>query len=129
MPRPSSRHPTELEWEILKIVWSDGAVSGRHVCDALNRTRELAYTSVLTVMNIMVKKGYLTRFKPKGTYLYKASIAERVAVGGLLKDLVARAFDGSASDAMLHLLQDADMDADELKRVRRLINEKVREQS
>lgn len=129
MARPSSRHPTELELEILKTVWSSGPSSGRQICDALAGTRRLAHTSVLTVMNIMVRKGYLRRTKPGSTYLYEARISEQATVRRMLGDLVQRAFDGSAAAVMLHLLETADMEPDELKAVRQLINRKVKEQS
>lgn len=129
MARPSSRHPTDLELEILKTVWRNGPSSGRQVSDALAGTRQLAHTSVLTVMNIMVKKGYLRRTKPGGTYLYEAIISEQATLRRMLGDLVERAFDGSAAAVMLHLLETADMDPDELKAVRQLISRKVKEKS
>jgi predicted transcriptional regulator len=89
-----------LELEILKTVWRDGPSSGRQICDALADSRPLAHTSVLTVMNIMVKKGYLRRTKPGGTYLYEATISEQATVRRMLGDLVDRAFDGSAAAIM-----------------------------
>ena len=54
MARPASQHPTELELEILKVIWRDGACTVRNVREALAPTRKLAHTSVITVMNIMV---------------------------------------------------------------------------
>ena len=129
MARPSSRHPTELELEILKVIWRDGPVSGRQVHDVLADTRQLAYTSVLTIMNIMVKKGYLQRTKPGGAYVYRARITEQTTVRRMLGDLVDRAFAGSAATVMLHLLETADMEPEELKAVRQLINRKVKEKS
>ena len=61
MARPASRHPTELELEILKVLWREGPLSGRQVRDALVPFRDLAYTSVMTVMNIMAgRPGALT---------------------------------------------------------------------
>ena len=56
MARPSSRYPTELELEILKILWQKGPLSVREVQEALDDFRKLAYTSVMTMLNIMSKK-------------------------------------------------------------------------
>ncbi len=57
MVRPTSKHPTELELEILKILWRAKPLTGRQVRDALAEFRELAYTSVMTVMGTMEDKG------------------------------------------------------------------------
>ncbi len=74
MARPASPHPTELELEILKILWRDGPAVVQHVRDALAPERKLAYSSVITIMNIMTDKGYLSRVKDGKGYRYKARI-------------------------------------------------------
>jgi predicted transcriptional regulator len=123
MARPTSKHPTELELEILKILWRDGPASVRQVRDALVGFRDLAYTSVMTVMTIMTKKGYLRRSKVDGGYVYRSRISEQVTTRRMLRDLVERVFGGSASAVMLNLLTTQDIDADELKRMRELIDQ------
>jgi BlaI family penicillinase repressor len=125
MARPASRHPTELELEILKILWRDGPSSVRHVREALTGFRDLAYTSVMTIMTIMTRKRYLRRSKAEGGYVYRARITQESTTGRMLRDLVNRAFDGSAAALMLNLLETNEIDAHELKRLRELINEKA----
>jgi len=127
MARPSSKHPTELELEILKILWRDGRCSVRQVREALAGTRRLAYTSVMTIMNIMVEKGYLRRRKTNGSYVYAPRITERVTTRRMLKDLIDRAFDGSAVAVMLNLIETTDIDADELAELRQLLHQKGKE--
>jgi len=129
MARPSSRHPTELELEILKILWRDGPAPVRHVRDALTQFRDLAYTSVMTIMNIMTKKGYLRRRKQGGRYVYRPKISERCVSQRMLSDLVDRVFDGSAVAVMLNLLDTADVDESELEQLREIIKRKIREES
>ena len=129
MARPPSRHPTELELEILKVLWRDGPATVRAVRDALADQRDLAYTSVMTIMNIMVNKGYLKRAKQNGSYVYTPRVSEKVTTRGMLGDLVDRAFEGSAMAVMLNLLETSDIDAEELKRLRTLISHKAREKS
>ena len=129
MARPTSRHPTELELEILKILWRDGPGSVREVRDPLAETRDLAYTSVMTVMNIMTDKGYLKRAKQGSSYVYRPQINEQATLRRMLGDLVDRAFDGSAVAAVLSLLETSDIDAEELKRLRALIGRKAKERS
>jgi len=129
MVRPSSRHPTELELEILKIIWREGPSSGRHVCEALVGYRQLAYTSVMTIMNIMVDKGYLRRTKRDGSYVYHARTTEKATRRRMLHDLVDRVFDGSATTVMVNLLENGEIGSEELNELRRLINRKAKEKS
>ena len=112
MARPASTHPTELEMEILKILWRDGPSHVRHVRDDLVGFRDLAYTSVMTIMTIMVEKGYLQRVKQDNYFVYRARITRESTTRGMLRDLVERAFDGSAAAAMVNLLETSDLDAE-----------------
>lgn len=128
MPRPASPHPTELELEILKILWREGALSGRQVRDALAVAgRELALTSVITILNIMAGKGYVRRAKRQGVFAYRPKVARQSTLGKMLRDLVDRAFAGSAAAAMLHLLETSDVSDEELHQLRQLIARKAKE--
>jgi BlaI family penicillinase repressor len=127
--RPASKYPTELELEILKILWRDGPASVRQVRDALLPFRDLAYTSVMTIMTIMGRKGYLKRRKGEGGYVYRAAISAESTTRGMLRDLVNRAFDGSAAALMVNLLETGDVDGQELARLRELINQKAQEKA
>src|SRR5688572_12485081 len=100
MARPASHHPTELELEILKVLWRDGPHPVRHVRDALataSPPRELAYTSVMTVLNIMAEKGYVRRTKDDagagagGSFTYHPKVTQNSTTARMLKDLVDRA--------------------------------------
>jgi len=126
MARPASQHPTDLELEILKVLWRDGPNPVRHVRDALAAGgRELAYTSVMTVMNIMADKGYVKRnknAKEGGGYVYHPQVKEQATTGRMLRDLVDRAFDGSAAAAMVNLLRSADVSDEELRQLREVIS-------
>ncbi len=127
--RPASRHPTEVELELLKILWRDGPGSVRQVRETLSGSRDLAYTSVMTMLNIMTRKGYLRRAKQGGIYVYRARVTARVTARRMLGDLVDRVFDGSAATAAVHLLETADLDAGELRRLRALIDRKSKGES
>ena len=132
MPRPRSQFPTELELEILKALWRLGPSPVRAVRDALAAApepRDLAYTSVMTVMAIMAKKRYVSRRKVDGGYVYSARVARESTAGRMLRDVVDRAFSGSAGAAALNLLNAADVTPDELRQLRELIDAKEREQS
>ena len=79
-----------------------------------------------TIMTIMTEKGYLARNKEGPSYVYRPRISEKVTTRRMLSDLIDRAFDGSASAVMLNLLETSDLDADELARLRGLINRKLK---
>ncbi|QDU00194.1 BlaI/MecI/CopY family transcriptional regulator [Gimesia aquarii] len=129
MPRPTSKQPTELELEIIKILWRDGPSTVRHVREQLEPFRELAHNSVMTVMGIMTDKGYLRRrLQSNGNgYLYTARIRRNATVRGMLSDLVDRAFSGSTMDAILQLLDTSDLDAEELAQLRSEVDRKAKE--
>src|SRR5262249_45388797 len=122
MPRPPSQHPTELELLLLKTLWKIGPATVRQVQTALADQRELAYTSVITMLNIMWRKGYLRRKRVGGSFVYQPKVSERATAGGMLRDLVNRVFKGSAVNVVVQLLDDQLLDPVELKELRDLIN-------
>ena len=129
MPRRPSRHPTELELEILKILWRQGSLPVRDVRVALaaGAGRDLAHTSVVTMLNIMVRKGYLRRTKQGNAYVFHPRVTEKDVTQGMLRDMVDRVFDGSAAGVMVGLLESVEIDDAELARLRKLIDRKARE--
>lgn len=128
MARRPSKHPTELELEILKVLWRDGKLSGREIRQRLaDQSRELAYTSVMTVLRIMEEKGYLARKKSGKNFIYSPRIKESATKKRMLSDLVDRVYEGSTVSVLVNLLESADVDADELKQLRELIRRKSNE--
>ncbi len=124
MARPSSKHPTELELEILKILWREGPLRVQQVRDALVGFRDLAYSSVTTIMNIMVDKKYLSRRKDGPSFVYKPRVSEGATHRKMLKDLVKRVFGGSTEAVMVNLLESANLNQDEIRKLRRLLKRK-----
>ncbi len=129
MARPPSEHPTELELAILKTLWHRSPKTVDEVREALaDSQRELTHSSVITVMNIMVRKGYLERNKRGRAFEFSPLTEERTVGRGMLSDLVTRVFDGSAHSVMVELLETHDVDSNELKVIRKLINRIAKEQ-
>jgi len=124
MSRPASKHPTELELEILKVVWEKSPLAVREVRRALAPVRKLAYTSVMTVMNIMVEKGYLAREKSGALFLYRPRITRKATSRRMLRDLMRRVFDGSAAAIMVNLIDSSDVKEHELRELREILDRK-----
>lgn len=131
MARPGSEYPTELELEILKILWEQSPLPVRDVRQLLEEQagRELTHSSVITVLNIMVRKGYLKRKKDGKSFLFSPKVKKDRVTGGIVGDLLSRVFDGSPSALVLNLLETADLDAEELKELRKLITRKEQERT
>jgi BlaI family transcriptional regulator, penicillinase repressor len=128
MARPASRYPTELELQILKVLWQQSPLLAREVQGTLaDDGRELAKTSVITTLNTMVEKAYLKRQKRGNTYLFSPRISEDEVGNRVLGDVVDRVFDGSTASVMMKLFDVRDIDDDELKELRRAINRKLKE--
>jgi predicted transcriptional regulator len=129
MARPKSEHPTELELQILKILWQQQPATVREVREALAEGgRQLAHTSVITTLNVMVCKKYLDRSMQGTSCLFRTCISRDTTLRRMLNDLVRRVFDGSARSVMLNLFDSAELNAEDLKELRRLINQKSKEQ-
>ncbi len=123
MARPRQKNPTPAELEVLQILWEHGPCTVREVMNLLSPKRPRAYTSVMSLMNIMAEKGQLTQ-KPKGrAYIYSVKISRDKTQSSMLKDLLNRAFDGSANSLVAHLLQQAEPNNEELDEIRKTITE------
>ena len=127
MSRPPSRYPTELELMILKILWQSSPLLAREIQAALaEQNRNLAKTSVITTLKTMVEKKYLNH-KPRGNaYLFSPKITETDVSKRVLGDVVDRVFDGSPKAVLLKLFDVKDVDEDELKELRQIIDRKLK---
>ena len=130
MARSGSEYPTELELEILKVLWDESPLPVRDVRARLDERadRPLSHSSVITMLNIMVRKGYLRRRKNGKAFLFVPKVKKENVAGGIVGDLLSRVFNGSSSAMVMNLLETADLDADELAELRRLISRKEKEQ-
>lgn len=129
MARPRLEHPTPGELEVLKILWEDSPLTVREVMNQLNASRPRAYTSVLSLMNVMADKGLLRR-KPQGrAFVYEPCVEQEATLGEMASQLVGRAFEGSASALVAHLLAHSDPSDEELDAIRQAIDQYQRNQA
>lgn len=123
MARPKHDHPTPGELEILKILWDRGPSTVRQVMEVLNRRRRRHYTSVMSLLNVMADKGLVTR-RPQGrAFLYLARVQREKTLGQLVSNLLGRAFGGSPSLLVSHLLEEARPSPEELDAIRQTLED------
>ena len=115
-------HPTEGELAILRVLWSrPGPVTVREVHEALSKTKDTAYTTVLKMLTIMAEKGLVRRDESERSHTYVSVHAEPVVQASLLKDLMRRAFSGSAASLVQRALDDDSATSEELDAIGKLI--------
>ncbi|HUE89480.1 MAG TPA: BlaI/MecI/CopY family transcriptional regulator [Vicinamibacterales bacterium] len=114
--------PTEAELAILRVLWERGPSTVRQVHEALV-TRDTGYTTTLKLMQIMADKGLVTRDESSRTHVYMPRASQEATQRQLVDDLVARAFGGSAADLVLRALSSHSASDDELREIRKLIDE------
>lgn len=130
MARPNSEYPTELELQILKVLWDEAPLTVREVRETLaNSGRDLAHTTVITMLGTMIDKGQIERLEPiEGKAFRFSPLVQRDDVSrGMLGDLVERVFDGSAEAVILSLFDVKQLDEEELANLRKLLNKRMRE--
>ena len=121
MPRPKEEHPTAGELEVLKVLWERGPSTVREVMDVLNEARPRAYTSVMSLLNVMTDKRLLVR-EPQGrAFVYWPKADRGKTLRRMVGDLLGRAFEGSTSQLVAHLLDQTQPSAGELAEIRRAI--------
>jgi predicted transcriptional regulator len=126
MARPRHTNPTPAELEVLQIIWAQGPCTVREVMNLLEPKRKRAYTSVMSLMNVMADKGLLSQ-KPRGrAFVYRARVSRDKTQSNMLGDLLNRAFDGSAKALVAHLLAQAEPSQEELDDINKTITEFAR---
>jgi BlaI family transcriptional regulator, penicillinase repressor len=118
-----SPRPTDAELTILNVLWAQGACTVRDVHERLSQDRDMGYTTVLKLMQIMFEKGLVTRDDSQRSHVYKARQKEQTTQRMLVTDLLARAFGGSTEKLVMQALSAKKASKEELAEIRRLLNE------
>ena len=129
MARPTTGRPTDQELQILKVLWERGPSSVRDVWKTIAATRDIGCTSVLKIMQIMRDKGLVvcdTRQRPQ---VYRTKQTQQTTLKHLARDLLDRAFGGSAKMLLLHALDNKRCAPDELAEIRDLLKQIELEQT
>ncbi len=114
--------PTAREFEILKIVWQLKAAKGRDVYEAISEQRRIAYSTVMTILKILERKGMVRTLRPKGRVLvYQATHTQERVSKEMVHEFVGRVFSGSPESLVLLLIDESDLSLEERRKVKRII--------
>ena len=127
MPRPPAKQTAEqltpLELEIMKVLWETGPASVQTVQEKLPAERPLAYNTVQTMLNVLMRKGKVRRELQARAFLYEPAISRVQAAKQAVGDLVQRMFDGSPESLVLSLVETRQLTPEKLARLTKMLEE------
>lgn len=114
---------SDLQIELMQVLWRTGRATTAEVHDVLGTDHELAYTTVATLLKRLEDKGAVRRERVGRQYVYTAAVAESAVRRTMVGGLVDRLFRGDPAALVSHLLGDERVTADDVRRIRRLLDE------
>ena len=121
--RPAAATLTPHELDIMKLVWDRKEATVRDVYEALRARRRIAYTSVLTMMNVLERKGHLKKRAEGRTFVYQAARPRGQVLRAMVREFVERVFGGAAEPLLVHLLEDRKLTRRDLEALARRVRE------
>jgi predicted transcriptional regulator len=121
-PKKKSEHLTRLEMEIMNVLWETGPASVQTVQQRLGR--DLAYTTVQTMLNVLVRKKKVARSLKDRAYHYRPVVSREKVAGHAIKDLIDRLFGGSAESLVMSLVESRHITSEKLAKLNRIIKAK-----
>jgi BlaI family transcriptional regulator, penicillinase repressor len=115
--------PTDQELEILKVIWQIGPSSVREVHQEMLKHRKIAYTTVLTMMGILERKGHLKKTPGERAYLYRSAKPQAQVTAAMVKEFVNRVFNGSTKPLLVHLVEDKGISKEELTELQGMLEQ------
>ena len=123
MARPRSTLPTEVEFQILRILWDLGPSPVREIHARLNAEKGTNYSTTVKMLSVMLQKGLLRRDEDAQPHIYRPALTRQKAGKRMLNDLVEKVYEGSSMSLVLYALSSAKATKAELAEVRRLLDQ------
>ena len=105
----------------MKVVWQLEKATVRQVYETLLARRRIAYTTVMTMMNILEQKGYLVKRQSERAFVYQPAQPQKQVIRSMVRDFLDRVFNGSAEPLVAHLIEDRRLGESDLSGLRRMI--------
>jgi predicted transcriptional regulator len=119
--RPRSNTLTDHELELMRIIWERGEATVRDVYEDLLRRRKIAYTTVMTTMKTLEKKGHLKSSLQSRAFLYRPAQPKTKVMRDLVRHFIDRVFEGSAQPLLVHLLKEKHISESDVAYIGRLV--------
>lgn len=129
MPRPPSQHLTEVELQILQILWEHESAPVRIIHEELSQLRATNYSTTVKMLSVMLDKGLVTREESARPHIYKPVVSRKKTQKRMLGDLVEQLYAGSTTSLVLQALSSKKTSPEELQKIRQLLDQIEGEQS
>jgi BlaI family transcriptional regulator, penicillinase repressor len=118
-----ANRPSELETQVLSVLWERGALSVRDILSSMPDGKARAYTTILSVMQVMEKKGFVTHKTVGKSHIYRHKATRRQVLGPMLRGMVKNVFGGSPAMIVQQLIQAKSVNAADLAEIRQMLDE------
>ena len=116
------KRPSDNEMQVLSVLWANGPSTVHQVLDNMPDGKKRAYTSILSVLQVMEKKGYLSHDKDGLAHVFKPKVTKAQILEPYVQQIVRNVF-GNSKAALVKMLLTLDVTSDELKEIRSAIND------
>ena len=123
MSRGKSNQPTEVELQMLAVLWELGPSPVREIHARLSADKGTNYSTTVKMLSVMIEKGLVKRDESASPHVYRAAMTRDSAGKQMVRNLIDKVYDGAAMSLVLHALKSAKASPDELTEVRRLLDE------
>ena len=123
MPRTPSSQPTEVELQILRILWSQAPSTAREIHNHLAGVRDTNYSTTVKMLSVMLDKNLVKRDESVRPQVFRSAATRNRTQQRMLKDLIQKAYDGSVGSLVMQALSSQKSPPGELAEIRRLLNE------
>lgn len=123
MARPSATQPTEVELNLLGILWENGPSTARQIHNVVTESRDTNYSTTVKMLSVMLDKGLVKRDDTLRPQVFRAAASQKRTQNKILNDLIQKVYDGSTGSLVLQALSSKKATADELAEIRELLNQ------
>jgi predicted transcriptional regulator len=123
MPRQTSSQPTEVELQILRILWNQGPSTARQIHNHLANARETNYSTSVKMLSVMLEKGLVKRDAEVRPQVFRPAASQQRTQQRMLRDLIQKVYEGSTGSLVLQALASRRASPDEISEIRRLLGE------
>jgi predicted transcriptional regulator len=123
VPRKPSSQPTEVELQILRILWEESPVTARQIHNRLAEVRDTNYSTTVKMLSVMLDKGLVRRDDTVRPQVFRPASTQKRTQQRMLKDLIHKVYDGSTGSLVLQALASQKASPEELAQIRRMLDQ------